>query len=126
MQPIPLDGRHVRLELFDETLREPVRAALDCDADAWRLFAINGQGAGFDGFWRSLKGQVAQGSPRDRRHRRHHQLPQPQAYAPDRGNRRHVHPSGRAVNPRQRGSEIPDACPRVRQRRLGMHSLETS
>jgi RimJ/RimL family protein N-acetyltransferase len=61
MQPIPLDGRHVRLELFDETLREPVRAALDCDADAWRLFAINGQGPGFDDFWRSLNGQVAQG-----------------------------------------------------------------
>jgi RimJ/RimL family protein N-acetyltransferase len=61
MQPIPLDDRHVRLEPFDETLREPVRAALDCDSDAWRLFAINGQGAAFDGFWRSLNDQVAQG-----------------------------------------------------------------
>jgi len=61
MKPVPLAGRHVRLEPFDETLREPVRAALDCDADAWRLFAINGQGADFDGFWDSLNAQVAQG-----------------------------------------------------------------
>jgi len=45
MKTIPLEGRHVRLEPFDELLREPVRAALDCDPDAWRLFAINGQGA---------------------------------------------------------------------------------
>jgi RimJ/RimL family protein N-acetyltransferase len=51
----------VRLEPFDATLRGPVRAALDCDPDAWRLFAINGQGAGFDGFWDSLNAQVAQG-----------------------------------------------------------------
>ena len=61
MKTIPLEGRHVRLEPFDEALREPVRAALDCDPDAWRLFAINGQGADFDAFWRSLNGQVAQG-----------------------------------------------------------------
>jgi RimJ/RimL family protein N-acetyltransferase len=58
---IALAGRHVRLEPFDETLREPVRAALDCDPDAWRLFAINWQGADFDAFWRALNGQVAQG-----------------------------------------------------------------
>jgi N-acetyltransferase len=58
---IALAGRHVRLEPFDATLREPVRAALDCDPDAWRLFAINGQGADFDAFWSALNGQVAQG-----------------------------------------------------------------
>lgn len=58
---IALAGRHVRLEPFNDTLREPVRAALDCDPDAWRLFAINGQGAGFDAFWESLTGQVARG-----------------------------------------------------------------
>jgi RimJ/RimL family protein N-acetyltransferase len=38
-----------------------VRSALDCDPDAWQLFAINGQGEGFAGFWDSLNGQVAQG-----------------------------------------------------------------
>jgi RimJ/RimL family protein N-acetyltransferase len=62
MKSIPLAGRHVRLEPFTETLREPVRAALDCDPDAWQLFAINGQGAAFDGFWRSLDEQVAAGT----------------------------------------------------------------
>ena len=61
MKTIPLEGRHVRLEPFDEALREPVRAALDCDPDAWQLFAINGRGDGFDGFWDSLNAQVAQG-----------------------------------------------------------------
>jgi RimJ/RimL family protein N-acetyltransferase len=61
MKTIPLEGRHVRLEPYEDALREPVRAALDCDPDAWRLFAINGQGAGFDGFWDSLNAQVAQG-----------------------------------------------------------------
>jgi N-acetyltransferase len=58
---IALAGRRVRLEPFDETLREPVRTALDCDPDAWRLFAINGQGADFDAFWHALNGQVALG-----------------------------------------------------------------
>jgi N-acetyltransferase len=58
---IVLAGRRVRLEPFDETLREPVRTALDCDPDAWRLFAINGQGADFDAFWHALNGQVALG-----------------------------------------------------------------
>ena len=61
MKTIPLEGRHVRLEPFDEALRAPVRRALDCDPDAWRLFAINGQGEGFAGFWDSLNAQVAQG-----------------------------------------------------------------
>lgn len=61
MNTIPLAGRHVRLEPFDETLRASVRRALDCDPDAWGLFALNGQGAGFDGFWDSLNAQVAQG-----------------------------------------------------------------
>jgi N-acetyltransferase len=58
---IALAGRRVRLEPFDETLREPVRTALDCDPDAWRLFAINGRGADFDAFWHALNGQVALG-----------------------------------------------------------------
>jgi len=61
MKTIPLQGRHVRLEPFTEALREPVRAALDCDPDAWRLFALNGQGDDFPGFWRTLNDQVAQG-----------------------------------------------------------------
>lgn len=56
-----LDGRHVRLEPYDDALRAPVRAALDCDPDAWRLFAANWQGPGFDAWWSTVTALVAQG-----------------------------------------------------------------
>jgi RimJ/RimL family protein N-acetyltransferase len=66
--PAPLDldrralaGRHVRLEPYADSLREDVRAALDCDPDAWRLFAVNGQGNDFDTWWRTVNGLMAQG-----------------------------------------------------------------
>ena len=66
--PAPLDldrralaGRHVRLEPYADSLREDVRAALDCDPDAWRLFAVNGQGRDFDTWWRTVNALVAQG-----------------------------------------------------------------
>ncbi|NIA52828.1 GNAT family N-acetyltransferase [Massilia sp. TW-1] len=55
-----LAGRHVRLEPYAEGLREDVRAALDCDPDAWRLFAVNGQGQDFDTWWRTVNALVAQ------------------------------------------------------------------
>jgi RimJ/RimL family protein N-acetyltransferase len=61
LKNIALEGRHVRLEPYDDVLREPVRAALDCDADAWQLFALSGQGAHFDGWWSGLNAAVAQG-----------------------------------------------------------------
>ena len=51
----------MRLEPYTDALREPVRAALDCDAEGWHLFAINGQGADFDGWWDILNAQVAYG-----------------------------------------------------------------
>lgn len=69
MKPAPLiipatalQGRHVRLEPYGEHLREPVRAALDCDPDAWQLFAMHGRGADFDVWWTGLAGVIAQGS----------------------------------------------------------------
>lgn len=69
MRPAPLilpaavlQGRHVRLEPYGEHLREAVRAALDCDPDAWQLFAMNGRGADFDTWWTSLAGMIAQGA----------------------------------------------------------------
>ena len=46
---VVLEGHDVRLEPYEDALREPVRAALDCDAEGWHLFAISGQGAHFDG-----------------------------------------------------------------------------
>ena len=58
---IVLEGRHVRLEPYDDRVKEPLRAALDCDAEGWHLFAISGHGAHFDGWWDMLNAQVAQG-----------------------------------------------------------------
>ena len=47
----PLDGRFVRLEPYADTLREDVRRALDCDAEAWQLFSRSGQAEHFDAWW---------------------------------------------------------------------------
>ncbi|MES2263731.1 MAG: GNAT family protein [Pseudomonadota bacterium] len=56
-----LQGWHVRLEPYEEALREPVRAALDCDAPAWDLFAMSGRGLHFDGWWSHIAQQERAG-----------------------------------------------------------------
>lgn len=53
-----LEGRHVRLEPFDINLKEEVRAAIDCDSEAWAIMPINPTGAGFENYW-----NVACGAP---------------------------------------------------------------
>jgi RimJ/RimL family protein N-acetyltransferase len=58
---VVIEGHHVRLEPYEDALREPVRRALDCDPAGWELFAISGQGAHFDGWWDMLNAQMAQG-----------------------------------------------------------------
>jgi RimJ/RimL family protein N-acetyltransferase len=62
LRNIVLEGRHVRLEPYDDVVKEPLRAALDCDAEAWQLFAVSAQGAYFDAWWNALTAQVAQGA----------------------------------------------------------------
>ncbi|MDQ1153855.1 GNAT family N-acetyltransferase [Brevundimonas sp. SORGH_AS_0993] len=47
----PLEDRFVRLEPFDEGLKAEVRAALDCDPDAWDIMVAPAYGAHFDGWW---------------------------------------------------------------------------
>ena len=47
----PLEGRYVRLEPIVHEHRDDLRAALDVDADAWELVAINGAADGFDHWW---------------------------------------------------------------------------
>jgi len=47
----PLEGRYVRLEPIVHEHRDELRAALDVDADAWELVAINGAADGFDHWW---------------------------------------------------------------------------
>jgi RimJ/RimL family protein N-acetyltransferase len=46
-----LEGRHVRLEPFTPDLKEAVRSALDCDAEAWALVSATSQGPAFDATW---------------------------------------------------------------------------
>lgn len=61
LQNIVLEGKYVRLEPYEEKLKDAVRVALDCDAPAWDLFAMSGQGAHFEKWWRDLNGQIALG-----------------------------------------------------------------
>ena len=58
----PLEGRHVRLEPLAPALKEDVRAAVDCDADAWAIMPENPMGAHFEAFWAAVLG-----APRDYR-----------------------------------------------------------
>jgi hypothetical protein len=57
-----LDGRHVRLEPFEAALKEEVRVAIDCDAEAWAIMPINPTGSGFEDYW-----SVACGAPQSER-----------------------------------------------------------
>lgn len=57
-----LTGNSVRLEPYDDTLRDAVRAALDCDPDAWNLFALCGRGEHFASWWTTLQASAAAGS----------------------------------------------------------------
>lgn len=56
-----LSGHFVRLEPYTETLKPAVAAALDCDAPAWALFAMSGQGAHFADWWARIGAETAAG-----------------------------------------------------------------
>ena len=58
---VVIEGHHVRLEPYEDALREPIRQALDCDPEGRQLFAISGQGAHFDTWWDLLNAQVERG-----------------------------------------------------------------
>lgn len=55
----PLAGRFVQLEPFAEALKEEVRAAVDCDPEAWAIMPVNASGQGFDDYWRAACGAPA-------------------------------------------------------------------
>jgi RimJ/RimL family protein N-acetyltransferase len=57
-----LEGRPIRLEPFRHELKEEVRAAIDCDPEAWDIMPINPMGAGFESYW-----AIACGAPTDER-----------------------------------------------------------
>lgn len=54
-----LEDRFVRLEPFSEALREEVRAALDCDPEAWEIMVGAAWGPYFDGWWASAMAAMA-------------------------------------------------------------------
>ncbi len=56
-----LNGHFIRLEPYSEAIREDVRAALDCDTEAWSLFALSGQGSHFEAWWTGIASQIAAG-----------------------------------------------------------------
>lgn len=58
----PLEGRFIRLEPYAEALKEEVRAALDCDAAAWQVFAVSGQGEHFENWWHNIRKTTAAGT----------------------------------------------------------------
>jgi N-acetyltransferase len=57
-----LEGQLIRLEPFASHLKEEVRAAIDCDIEAWNIMPINPTGAGFESYW-----VVACGAPVEER-----------------------------------------------------------
>ncbi len=52
----PLENRFARLEPFAPELKEEVRAAVDCDPDAWAIMPVNPMGDRFESFWTSTCG----------------------------------------------------------------------
>jgi len=62
LEPGVLRGRHIALEPYSDALKEDVRAALDCDADAWQLFFVGGQGEQFENWWTTVNARVAAGT----------------------------------------------------------------
>lgn len=62
LQAIPLENAFVRLEPFSEALRPEVKAALDCDPDAWGGMVTAAYGPHFDGWWQAALGAIQAGN----------------------------------------------------------------
>lgn len=58
----PLRGHHVDLEPYSEELKADLQRALNCDSDAWDLFALSGQGDHFGSWWSRLTAAMQNGS----------------------------------------------------------------
>ncbi len=59
---VPLQGWGIRLLPYAPELHEPVRQALDCDAEGWDLFALSGQGGHFANWWAMIERETAAGN----------------------------------------------------------------
>ena len=61
LTPLPLEGRLVRLLPLAPQLKERVRAAVDCDPEAWTVLSSSSQGEAFDASWDVNLGQHERG-----------------------------------------------------------------
>ena len=50
----PLEGDHVRLEPVQPHIRQELRAALDCDPEAWTIQFASGYGDDFPDYWAAM------------------------------------------------------------------------
>lgn len=55
LETVVLEGQHVRLEPLGEANRAEVRAALDCDPEAWSIMVNVGFGEHFERWWRHAR-----------------------------------------------------------------------
>ncbi|MGH7025980.1 GNAT family N-acetyltransferase [Brevundimonas sp.] len=62
LSPVVLEDRFVRLEPFTAALEGEVRAALDCDPEAWNGMVSAACGQHFDGWWAAALKGMASGS----------------------------------------------------------------
>ena len=62
LPPVVLEDAFVRLEPFTEALKDDVRAALDCDPDAWNGMVRAAFGQHFEGWWDAAIKAMAAGS----------------------------------------------------------------
>ncbi len=56
LEPRLLEGRFVRLEPLEESHREALGRALDCDPDTWLIMSGDGRGKAFEGWWDAATG----------------------------------------------------------------------
>jgi RimJ/RimL family protein N-acetyltransferase len=61
LAPDILRGRSIQLEPYDDSLKQDLRAVLDCDPEGWQLFATSGQGKYFENWWTTINANVASG-----------------------------------------------------------------
>lgn len=62
LPPVVLEDAFVRLEPFNTALRDEVRAALDCDPDAWNGMVGAAYGPHFDSWWDAAIKAMAAGT----------------------------------------------------------------
>jgi RimJ/RimL family protein N-acetyltransferase len=61
LTPQALEGRFVRLEPYENGLKQDLRRALDCDPESWNVFAASGAGGEFEGWWTRALEEMAAG-----------------------------------------------------------------